>query len=136
MSPAATTTSGFVAVDVNENTKKKWAAAPKDYVVPKMLDLTIENITGNVISVNSCVKDNPRLQYIITKLIQVSHNFVRDVQLQFDEWEQAWQYLTRVCLFLNSKIFVTNATPRLGRYPLMFAMRWCCFQTFWESRHL
>ncbi|KFX93699.1 hypothetical protein O988_06667 [Pseudogymnoascus sp. VKM F-3808] len=95
MAPDAKT-NGFAALDVNENTRRKWAEAPKEHVAPAMLDLTIENITQNVIAVNSNVHDNPRLQHIITKLIQVSHDFVRDVGLQFDEWEAAWQYLTRV----------------------------------------
>ena len=29
-------------------------------------------------------------------MVKVSHDYVRDVNLQFDEWEQVWQYLTRV----------------------------------------
>lgn len=62
---------------------------------PPMLDLTMDNITENVMQINSMC-DNPRLRYLITELVKASHDYVRDVNLQFDEWEQAWQYLTRV----------------------------------------
>ncbi|KAH8799676.1 Intradiol ring-cleavage dioxygenase [Xylogone sp. PMI_703] len=86
----------FAAVDVNENTRNKWAEAPKPHIPPPVIDLTIENITENVNLVNSNVQDNPRLQYIMTKLVKAAHDFIRDVELQFDEWEMAWQYLTKV----------------------------------------
>ncbi|EYE96020.1 aromatic compound dioxygenase [Aspergillus ruber CBS 135680] len=62
-----------------------------------MLGLTIENITENVMKINSMC-DNPRLRYLIMKLVKVSHDYIRDVGLHFDEWEQAWQFLTRVLL--------------------------------------
>ncbi len=90
------TNNGFTALDVNENTRKKWAEAPKEHVPPPVLDLTIENITENVNAVNSNVKDNPRLQYIMIKLVKAAHDFVRDVGLQFDEWETACEFLTKV----------------------------------------
>ncbi|KAK5129292.1 hypothetical protein LTR08_003622 [Meristemomyces frigidus] len=91
------TTNGFQAVDLSEKARKKWEAKPATEHVPAPVqDLTIENITPNVITVNSNVKDNPRLQYLITKLIQVSHDFVRDAEIKFDEWTAAWQYLTWV----------------------------------------
>lgn len=83
---------------VSDRTKAKWAAgSPEDIAarLPPMLDLTIENITENVMQINSMC-DNPRLRYLITKLVKASHDYVRDVNSQFDEWEQAWQFLTRV----------------------------------------
>ncbi|KAL1882374.1 hypothetical protein Plec18167_002790 [Paecilomyces lecythidis] len=73
---------GFQPMDLSEKSRKKWAAEPsKEYLPPSLQDLTIDNITPNVIAVNSNINDNPRLQYIITKLIQTSHDFVRDVDL-------------------------------------------------------
>ncbi|OJJ99363.1 hypothetical protein ASPACDRAFT_44024 [Aspergillus aculeatus ATCC 16872] len=84
---------------LSDRTRAKWAAAstPEEIAanLPPMLDLTIENITENVMKINSMC-DNPRLRYLILKLIQAAHDYVRDVGLQFDEWEQAWQFLTKV----------------------------------------
>lgn len=96
---------GFQPVDLSEKTRKKWAAPAEEYVPPPVQDLTIDNITPNVIAVNSNVHDNPRLQYIITKLIQASHDFVRDVDLKFEEWTAAWEFLTRV------------SRPKTFKYP-------------------
>jgi len=85
------------ATDLSAKARKKWEAGEAaEHVIPPVKDLTIENITANVIAVNSNIKDNPRLQYIITKLIQVSHDYIRDVDLKFDEWTTAWQFLTKV----------------------------------------
>lgn len=83
-------------LDVSEKTRLKWAAETKEHVVPPVLDLTVENITQNVVLVNSNVTGNPRLQYIITELIKASHDFVRKVELKFDEWEDACEFLTKV----------------------------------------
>jgi len=61
-------------------------------------DLTIENLTSHVISMSTQV-DDARVKYLTTKLIQHLHDFVRDVQLRTDEWEVAWEFLTKVpCL--------------------------------------
>ncbi|BCS25485.1 uncharacterized protein APUU_50196A [Aspergillus puulaauensis] len=83
---------------ISERTRAKWAASSPEEIaarLPPMLDLTTENITENVMQINSMC-ENPRMRYLITKLVKASHDYVRDVGLQFDEWEQAWQYLTRV----------------------------------------
>ncbi|OQU95651.1 hypothetical protein CLAIMM_01833 [Cladophialophora immunda] len=88
---------GAISDDMSLKARKKWEAVPvTEHVPTPVQDLTIENITPNVIAVNSKVKANPRLQYIITKLIQVSHDFVREVELSFDEWTTAWEFLTKV----------------------------------------
>ncbi|OGM43618.1 catechol dioxygenase [Aspergillus bombycis] len=83
----------------HERTRAKWATAftPEEIAanLPPMLDLTIENITENVMKINS-ICDNPRLRYLVLKLVQAAHDYVREVGLQFDEWEQAWQFLTKV----------------------------------------
>ncbi|KAJ5998563.1 hypothetical protein N7451_006373 [Penicillium sp. IBT 35674x] len=98
---SASSTNGASAAGLNgisDRTRAKWAAgSPEDIAarLPPMLDLTIENITENVMQINSLC-DNPRMRYLITKLVKASHDYVRDVNLQFDEWEQAWQFLTRV----------------------------------------
>lgn len=82
---------------ISDRTRAKWATVSPESPtkLPPMLDLTVENITENVTAINSLC-DNPRMKYLITKLIKASHDYVREVNLQFDEWEQAWQFLTRV----------------------------------------
>src|SRR5699024_3818724 len=86
-------------LNLNERTRAKWASNPEEIsrTLPPMLDLTMENITENVMKINSMC-DNARLRLLIMKLIKASHDYIRDVGLQFDEWEQAWQFLTRVCV--------------------------------------
>lgn len=104
--------------DVSAKTRSKWEAVPVTEHVPgPVQDLTMENITPNVIAVNSNVTGNPRLQYLITKLIQVAHDYVRDVELSFDEWTQAWEFLTKVRLFECDEMFC----PVLTKYTLRSA---------------
>ena len=76
---------------------KKWSDPPTDNDLksPELLDLTEENLTKNVIRINLQGKDNPRLNYVLSKLVQYLHDFVREVELQTDEWEAAWQFLTK-----------------------------------------
>lgn len=76
---------------------KKWSDLPQDenLNLPKLLDLTEDNLTENVIRINSQGKDNPRLNYVLSKLVKVLHEFVKDVELQTHEWEAAWQFLTK-----------------------------------------
>jgi len=75
----------------------KWSSLPdeKDLNIPKLLDLTEDNLTENVIRINSQGKENPRLNYVLSKLVKVLHDFVKDVELQTEEWELAWQFLTK-----------------------------------------
>jgi Catechol dioxygenase N terminus len=95
---------GYVKPEINgvdsshltSATAKKWSDLPtdKDLDIPQLLDLTESNLTENVIRINSQGKQNPRLNYVLSKLVRVLHDFVKDVDLQTDEWEQAWQFLT------------------------------------------
>ena len=58
-------------------------------------DLTIDNLTPHVIKLSSNIEDE-RLKFVFAKLIQHSHDFVRETKITTPEWEAAWQYLTRV----------------------------------------
>jgi hypothetical protein len=58
-------------------------------------DLTIDNLTPHVIKLSSNI-ESERLKFVFAKLIQYSHDFVRDTKLTTAEWEAAWQYLTEV----------------------------------------
>jgi hypothetical protein len=64
-------------------------------------DLTIDNITSHVIHMSTQI-DDARVKHLTTKLIQYLHDYVRDVQLQTDEWEVAWKFLTQVHLLTPS----------------------------------
>jgi hypothetical protein len=88
---------GVEGSKVTAATAAKWSDLPSDddLNIPKLLDLTEDNLTENVIRINSQGKDNPRLNYVLSKLVRVLHDFVKDVDLQTDEWEQAWQFLTK-----------------------------------------
>lgn len=88
---------GVDSSDLTTAAAKKWSDLPteKDINIPELLDLTEDNLTENVIRINSQGKDNPRLNYVLSKLVQYLHDFVREVDLQTDEWELAWQFLTK-----------------------------------------
>lgn len=88
---------GVEASNLTPATAQKWSSLPKekDLDVPQLLDLTEDNLTENVIRLNSQGKDNPRLNYVLSKLVKVLHDFVKDVDLQTEEWEAAWQFLTK-----------------------------------------
>src|SRR4051794_41434832 len=54
---------------------------------------TTHELTAAVIrTLGDC--PNPRLKQIMTSLVEHVHDFVRDVDLQGDEWFQAIQFLT------------------------------------------
>ncbi|OKO97571.1 hypothetical protein PENSUB_10365 [Penicillium subrubescens] len=78
-----------VLKELANRTKAKWASGGPGGIaarLPPMRDLTIGNITGNVMQINSMC-DNPRLRYLITKLVKALHDYVREVDLQYNEWE-------------------------------------------------
>jgi hydroxyquinol 1,2-dioxygenase len=60
-----------------------------------MRDFDEFNITRSVIDRFANTR-NPRLKLIMQKLVQHLHDFIRDVDLTFDEWRIAIDYLTRV----------------------------------------
>jgi len=70
--------------------------AENDQKEPQLLDLTAENHTETVLRMSCQQSVSPRLNYILRKLVQVLHDFVRDVELQTTEWEMTWQFLTSV----------------------------------------
>jgi hypothetical protein len=63
--------------------------------VPNLKDLTIENITDNVHLINSQCGD-PRLKYVMERLVSHLHDFARETRLSSDEWMAGIQYLTQV----------------------------------------
>ena len=62
--------------------------------VPSLLDQTIDNITPNTILINA-QSDNPRLTYLMERLVTHLHDFARETRLSTEEWMAALMFLTR-----------------------------------------
>jgi hypothetical protein len=71
------------------------SAGPGTATVPELKNLTIENITENVHRINSQCSD-PRLKYVMERLVSHLHDFARETRLSFDEWMAGIQFLTQV----------------------------------------
>ncbi|OAL00585.1 catechol 1,2-dioxygenase-like protein [Phaeosphaeriaceae sp. SRC1lsM3a] len=67
----------------------------KGSTVPELKNLTIENITENVHRINSQCSD-PRLKYVMERLVSHLHDFARETRLSFEEWMAGIQFLTQV----------------------------------------
>lgn len=61
---------------------------------PPLLDLTIDNITENVVRINTQSRD-ARLNYLMERLITHVHDFARETRLSTAEWMAAVQFLTK-----------------------------------------
>lgn len=62
--------------------------------IPPLKDLTTENITENVVAINSTCPDL-RTRFIFERLVHHLHDFARETRLTTTEWETAIQFLTR-----------------------------------------
>lgn len=65
--------------------------APKPHG-PRLLDLTIDNITPNTNSINGQC-DDPRLKYLMSRLVTHLHDFARETRISTDEWMAALDFL-------------------------------------------
>jgi protocatechuate 3,4-dioxygenase beta subunit len=68
---------------------------PSQVKIPPMKDLTVDNITENVITINSLCEDQ-RMKYILERLVTHLHDFARETRLSSDEWMTGLQFLTEV----------------------------------------
>ena len=68
---------------------------PSQVKVPHLKDLNIDNITDNVKTSNS-QGDDPRLRYILERLVQHLHDFARETRLSHEEWMTGIKFLTSV----------------------------------------
>ncbi|OQV02185.1 hypothetical protein CLAIMM_07423 [Cladophialophora immunda] len=57
-------------------------------------NLDVDDLTAHVIKVSSNI-DNQRVKFIFSRLIQHSHDFIRETDIQRHEWEAAWEFLTK-----------------------------------------
>lgn len=60
---------------------------------PRLMNLTIDNITENVKLVNSTNPD-ARFKYILERLIHHLHDFARETRLSTKEWMAGIMFLT------------------------------------------
>ncbi|OCK73662.1 cathecol 1,2-dioxygenase [Lepidopterella palustris CBS 459.81] len=63
--------------------------------IPPLKDLNIENITENVQLINSNTPD-PRLKYVLERLVSHLHDFARETRLSTNEWMAGINFLTAV----------------------------------------
>ena len=68
---------------------------PSEVKIPHLKDLTIDNITDNVKLINGQTPD-PRLKYILERLVQHVHDFARETRLSHEEWMTGIRFLTSV----------------------------------------
>jgi hypothetical protein len=76
-------------------TKSQHIMDPSQVDVPPLKDLTIDNITENVNLINSGCPD-PRMKYLLERLVQHLHDYARETRLSHNEWMTAIQFLTSV----------------------------------------
>ncbi|ORY10436.1 Intradiol ring-cleavage dioxygenase [Clohesyomyces aquaticus] len=63
--------------------------------IPNLKDLTMDNITENVNLINSQTLD-PRLKYVLERLVSHMHDFARETRLSTKEWMAGIEFLTAV----------------------------------------
>jgi hypothetical protein len=68
---------------------------PSQVDVPPLKDLTIDNITDNTKLINGQCPD-PRLKYVLERLVQHLHDFARETRLSSEEWMTGIRFLTDV----------------------------------------
>lgn len=60
-----------------------------------MKDLTVNNITENVITINSLCEDE-RMKYVLERLVTHLHDFAKETRLSSNEWMAGLLFLTEV----------------------------------------
>lgn len=89
---------------------------PSQVKIPSMKDLTVDNITENVIRINSLCQD-ARLKYILERLVTHLHDFARETRLSTAEWMTGLQFLTEVGQICND---VRQVSPPPYSFLLFF----------------
>lgn len=68
---------------------------PSQVKIPPMKNLTVDNITENVIRINSLCEDE-RMKYVLERLVSHLHDFARETRLSSAEWMTGLKFLTEV----------------------------------------
>lgn len=93
--------------------------------IPPLKNLTIENITENTNLINSQCQD-PRMKYVLERLVTHLHEFARETRLNTDEWMTGLNFLTEVGQITDDVrhvcryLFFTSFTQAL--YPYLTPM--------------
>ena len=86
---------------------------PSEVRIPEMKDLTIDNITENVIRINSQGSDR-RLKYVLERLVTHLHDFARETRLSTKEWMAAIEFLTATGQMCSDVRQVTQPLPAIS----------------------
>lgn len=89
---------------------------PSQVKIPPMKDLTVDNITENVIRINSLCEDE-RMKYVLERLVSHLHDFARETRLSSQEWMAGLMFLTevgKICSDVRqvSKLYSTSIPPK------------------------
>ncbi|KAH8699013.1 putative catechol dioxygenase [Talaromyces proteolyticus] len=83
---------------------------PSQVKIPPVKDLTIDNITENVILINSLCKD-PRMKYVLERLVTHLHDFARETRLSSNEWMAGINFLTetgKICTDVRQEFILLS----------------------------
>ncbi|GMG36757.1 unnamed protein product [Aspergillus oryzae var. brunneus] len=83
---------------------------PSQVKIPPMKDLTVDNITENVIRINSLCEDE-RMKYVLERLVSHLHDFARETRLSSQEWMAGLMFLTEVGKICSDVRQVTEVMP-------------------------
>lgn len=79
----------------NPNTYRASKMAGSQADIPVLKDLNIDNITENTIIINS-QGDDPRMKYVMERLVTHLHDFARETRLSTSEWMAGLNFLVKV----------------------------------------
>jgi hypothetical protein len=87
----------FAAIEthVTTNNIQPSTMDPSQVNIPPMKDLTTENITENVIQINSLCED-ARMKYVLERLVHHLHDFALETRLSSNEWITGLNFLKEV----------------------------------------
>ena len=85
---------GFVLQNRGELQSTVLNMDPSLVDIPPLKDLTIDNVTENVHLINSRCPD-PRLKYLLERLVLHVHDFARETRLSTKEWMAGIHFLTK-----------------------------------------
>ncbi|CAI7655630.1 unnamed protein product [Penicillium bialowiezense] len=68
---------------------------PSQVKIPPMKNQTVDNITDNVITINSLCEDE-RMKYVLERLVTHLHDFARETRLSSEEWMTGLTFLKEV----------------------------------------
>lgn len=86
---------------------------PSQVKIPPMKDLTADNITQNVHTINSLCEDE-RMKYVLERLVTHLHDFARETRLSTQEWMTGLLFLTEVGKICTDVRQVSTPTPIYG----------------------